>query len=214
MPLKVKGDKDNELRKSRSERSKVTKPAWCKGGCSTHSPGAKSINQKNKITNNLNSNKMKTYKNVQVNSANVLSYRQLIQKVKAHLSQFYPELKGENQTIVADLMVRNDEDVFENNGQFACYSSKLEREKPEQKKKRTMYNPGEFFVWNTWSWTIKEPSDQKAQDSKEQTYKCIRIDKDFPITPFTESAITKAFENMIADVQRREKSATEEGGQA
>jgi len=37
----------------------------------------------------------------------------------------YPNLIDENLTIVADLMVRFDEDVFESNGQFSCLTSNL-----------------------------------------------------------------------------------------
>jgi hypothetical protein len=61
-----------------------------------------------------------------------------------------------------------------------------------QKVKKTLHKVGLTFVWNTWPWAVKEATDQKAQDSDEQIYICERIDKPFPLTPFTESAIQKA----------------------
>lgn len=66
---------------------------------------------------------MKTYKNVTVINIEDLNYSSLLEAVKEQLEQSYPNLGGESLTIVADLMVRYDEDVTESNGQFSCYSA-------------------------------------------------------------------------------------------
>ena len=63
---------------------------------------------------------MKTYKNVTCFNAEDLSYSDLMDAVKEQLEDSYPNLSGENLTIVADLMCRFDQDVFEANGQFSC----------------------------------------------------------------------------------------------
>jgi len=66
---------------------------------------------------------MKTYKNVTCFNAQDLGYSDLLQAVKEQLEDSHPDLTGENLTIVADLMVRFDEDVTEENGQFNCLST-------------------------------------------------------------------------------------------
>ena len=66
---------------------------------------------------------MKTYKNVTGINKEDLDERSLLEAVKEQLQDSYPNLTGENLTIVADLMVRFDEDVTEENGQFSCYSA-------------------------------------------------------------------------------------------
>jgi hypothetical protein len=66
---------------------------------------------------------MKTYKNVTGINREDLSASALLEAVKEQLEQSYPNLGGESLTIVADLMVRYDEDVTESNGQFSCYSA-------------------------------------------------------------------------------------------
>jgi hypothetical protein len=68
---------------------------------------------------------MKTYKNVTGLNYADLDGSSLLETVKKQLEQSYPNLGGESLTIVADLMVRFDEDVFEANGQFSCDMSDL-----------------------------------------------------------------------------------------
>jgi hypothetical protein len=64
---------------------------------------------------------MKTYKNVPFQKENGdLGYSDLLQAVKEQLEISYPDLTGESLTIVADLMCRFDQDVYEANGQFSC----------------------------------------------------------------------------------------------
>ena len=72
----------------------------------------------------LKINTMKTYKNVTGINRTDLDYNSLLDAVKEQLSDSYSNLVGENLTIVADLMVRFDEDITEENGQFTCYSAK------------------------------------------------------------------------------------------
>lgn len=66
---------------------------------------------------------MKTYKNVTGLNREDLDENSLLYAVKEQLEDSYPNLMGDNLTIVADLMVRFDEDVTEENGQFNCYST-------------------------------------------------------------------------------------------
>jgi hypothetical protein len=66
---------------------------------------------------------MKTYKNVTGINRTDLDSSSLLEAVKEQLQDSYPSLNGESLTIVADLMVRYDEDVTESNGQFSCYSA-------------------------------------------------------------------------------------------
>ena len=66
---------------------------------------------------------MKTYKNVTGINRTDLDSSSLLEAVKEQLQDSYPSLNGENLTIVADLMVRYDEDVTESNGKFSCYSA-------------------------------------------------------------------------------------------
>jgi hypothetical protein len=68
---------------------------------------------------------MKTYKNVTCFQREELSHPDLLEAVKEQLEISYPDLNGENRTVVADLMVREDADVFEANGQFTCDPSEL-----------------------------------------------------------------------------------------
>jgi DNA-binding protein Fis len=69
---------------------------------------------------------MKTYKNVtETTGRNQSCYSEILSDVKEELQKYYPDLTGEDLTIVADLMVRFDEDVTEDNGQFSCYSLDL-----------------------------------------------------------------------------------------
>lgn len=69
---------------------------------------------------------MKTYKNVtKTTGRNQSCYSEILSDVKEELQKYYPDLTGEDLTIVADLMVRFDEDVTEDNGQFSCYSLDL-----------------------------------------------------------------------------------------
>jgi hypothetical protein len=72
---------------------------------------------------------MKTYKNVTCLNKEDLDSNSLLYAVKEQLELSYPNLNGENLTIVADLMVRYDEDVTEENGQYSCYSCELESKK-------------------------------------------------------------------------------------
>lgn len=65
---------------------------------------------------------MRIYKNVTVDCDNK-SDREIFEAVKSELARLYPELTGENLTIVATLMAEHDEDVNEDYGQFSCYSS-------------------------------------------------------------------------------------------
>lgn len=46
------------------------------------------------------------------------NYSELLDDVRTLLINKYPDLFGENLTIVADIMCRNDEDVVEIDGQF------------------------------------------------------------------------------------------------
>lgn len=66
---------------------------------------------------------MKTYNNVTVFNAEELSASDLLNAVREQIEISYPDLGSENATIVADLMVRYDEDVTESNGQFTCPSA-------------------------------------------------------------------------------------------
>lgn len=66
---------------------------------------------------------MKTYKNITWINREDLDHSRLLEAVKEQLQDSHPDLTGENLTIVADLMVRYDEDVTEENGQFSCYSA-------------------------------------------------------------------------------------------
>jgi len=66
---------------------------------------------------------MKTYKNITWINKEDLDHSSLLEAVKEQLQDSHPDLTGENLTIVADLMVRYDEDVTEENGQFSCYSA-------------------------------------------------------------------------------------------
>jgi len=66
---------------------------------------------------------MKTYKNVTCFNREDLSSSDLLDAIKEQLEDSYPNLSSENLTIVADLMLRFDEDVTEENGQFTCYSA-------------------------------------------------------------------------------------------
>lgn len=66
---------------------------------------------------------MKTYKNVTCLNKEDLDHSSLLEAVKEQLQDSYPSLNGKELTIVADLMVRFDEDVTESNGQFSCYST-------------------------------------------------------------------------------------------
>ena len=63
---------------------------------------------------------MKTYRNITGINSEDLDGNSLLYAVKEQLEDSYPGLTGESLTIVADLMVRFDEDVFEANGQFSC----------------------------------------------------------------------------------------------
>lgn len=71
----------------------------------------------------IKTNDMKTYKNVTGLNKIDMDSTSLLKAVKEQLQNSYPSLRGENLTIVADLMVRHDEDVTEENGQFTCYSA-------------------------------------------------------------------------------------------
>ena len=64
--------------------------------------------------------KMKTYKNVTCLNAQDLDAHSLLNAIKEQVENSYPYLTGENLTIVADLMMRFDSNVYESNGQFSC----------------------------------------------------------------------------------------------
>jgi len=66
---------------------------------------------------------MKTYRNVNYLNREDLDASSLLEAVKESLQDSYPNLNEENITIIADLMVRFDEDVTEEYGQYSCYSS-------------------------------------------------------------------------------------------
>lgn len=66
---------------------------------------------------------MKTYNNVTGINRTDLDHSSLLDAVKEQLSDSYPNLISEELTIVSDLMVRFDEDVTEENGQFTCRSA-------------------------------------------------------------------------------------------
>jgi hypothetical protein len=66
---------------------------------------------------------MKTYKNVTCFDRQDLSHTDLLNAIKEQLELSYPNLGGEELTIVADLMIRYDEDITESFGQFICYSA-------------------------------------------------------------------------------------------
>lgn len=66
---------------------------------------------------------MKTYRNVTWINREDLDHNSLLEAVKEQLQESYPSLNGDNLTIVADLMLRFDEDVTESNGNFTCYSA-------------------------------------------------------------------------------------------
>lgn len=68
---------------------------------------------------------MKTYKNVTWINREDLDSSSLLEAVKEQLQDSYPSLNGERLIIVADLMIRYDEDVYESNGQFSCHSAEL-----------------------------------------------------------------------------------------
>jgi len=59
---------------------------------------------------------MKTYNNITIENADKMNYRELLEAVKNELSK--KGVEGENATIIADLMVRFDEDVQEESGQY------------------------------------------------------------------------------------------------
>lgn len=64
--------------------------------------------------------KMRTYKNVTCLNAQDLDGSALLYAIKDQLTDSYPDLCGESLTIVADLMMRFDSDVYESNNQFSC----------------------------------------------------------------------------------------------
>lgn len=65
---------------------------------------------------------MKTYKNIDFLNREDLDENNLLEAVKEQLQDSHPELSGDNLTIVADLMVRFDEDVIEDNGRFFTFT--------------------------------------------------------------------------------------------
>lgn len=64
---------------------------------------------------------MKTYSNITIENAESMNYNELMDAVKTELAK--DGIKGESATIIADLMIRYNEDVTESNGQFSCYSA-------------------------------------------------------------------------------------------
>jgi len=56
-------------------------------------------------------NIMKTYNNITIENADKMGYSELLEAVKNELAK--DGIEGESATIIADLMVRFDEDVFE-----------------------------------------------------------------------------------------------------
>ena len=64
---------------------------------------------------------MKTYNNITIENADKMGYSELLEAVKDELSK--DGIEGESATIIADLMVRFDEDVYEENGQYFTNSS-------------------------------------------------------------------------------------------
>lgn len=65
---------------------------------------------------------MKTYNNITIENAENMEYSELLDAVKNELSK--EGFVGETATIIADLMVRYDEDVIEENGQYFTLSCK------------------------------------------------------------------------------------------
>jgi hypothetical protein len=65
---------------------------------------------------------MMTYRNQTPENASKLNYRELLEATVEMLKEKYPKLERENAIMIADLMVRYDEDVLGDLGQYRIAS--------------------------------------------------------------------------------------------
>jgi hypothetical protein len=65
---------------------------------------------------------MTTYRNQTPKNADKLEYRELLNETVKMVEEKYPNLEHENVVMIADLMVRYDEDVLGDLGQYRIAS--------------------------------------------------------------------------------------------